>query len=64
MPSSMVHLLTAYKYDPNASVLFWVSNIAPDCVQEWSPLIPHFIFRECFVISLTFRFLNIFAEEK
>jgi hypothetical protein len=35
MPSSMIHLLTAYKYNPNASVLFWIGNIAPDSVSDW-----------------------------
>ncbi len=32
MPSLMIHLLTAYKYNPNASVEFWIGNIAPDSV--------------------------------
>lgn len=35
MPSSMVHLLTAYKYNPDASISFLVGNIAPDTVKEW-----------------------------
>lgn len=35
MPSSMIHLLTAYKYNPNSSGLFWVGNIAPDCISGW-----------------------------
>jgi hypothetical protein len=35
MPSVMIHLLAAYKYDPNSSGLFWVGNIAPDCISGW-----------------------------
>jgi len=35
MPSLMIHLLTAYKYDSNASVAFWIGNIAPDSVSGW-----------------------------
>lgn len=36
MPSSMIHLLTAYKYNPNASVDFWIGNIAPDTAAcDW-----------------------------
>ncbi|HEY5584921.1 MAG TPA: hypothetical protein VIK78_10570 [Ruminiclostridium sp.] len=35
MPSLMIHLLTAYKYNPNASVAFWIGNIAPDSVSDW-----------------------------
>lgn len=31
----MVHLLTAYKYDPKASVAFLVGNIVPDIISEW-----------------------------
>lgn len=34
MPSSMIHLLTAHKYHPEASVLFRIGNIAPDSVSE------------------------------
>jgi hypothetical protein len=34
MPSSMIHLLTAYKYNSKASVDFWVGNIAPDSVND------------------------------
>lgn len=34
MPSLMIHLLTAYKYNPNASAAFWIGNIAPDSVSE------------------------------
>lgn len=34
MPSSMIHLLTAYKYDPTASIEFYIGNIAPDCVRD------------------------------
>lgn len=32
MPSLMIHLLTAYKYNPDATVDFWLGNIAPDSV--------------------------------
>ena len=35
MPSSMVHLSTAYSYDPNSPVEFWVGNLAPDCIDDW-----------------------------
>lgn len=35
MPSSMVHLLTAYKYDPKATVAFLIGNIVPDIITEW-----------------------------
>lgn len=35
MPSSMVHLITAYKYNPNLSAEFWVGNIAPDSIVDW-----------------------------
>ena len=35
MPSSMVHLLTAYKFNPDASTTFLVGNIVPDIVNEW-----------------------------
>lgn len=35
MPSSMVHLITAYKYRPDSSEEFWVGNIAPDCIGDW-----------------------------
>jgi len=34
MPSLMIHLLTAYKYNPKASTAFWIGNIAPDSVSE------------------------------
>ena len=34
MPSLMIHLLTAYKYNPNASADFWIGNIAPDLVSD------------------------------
>jgi len=34
MPSTMIHLLTAYKYNPNASAAFWVGNVAPDSIYE------------------------------
>lgn len=35
MPSSMVHLLTAYKLNPVASITFLIGNIVPDIVNEW-----------------------------
>jgi hypothetical protein len=35
MPSSMIHLLAAYKYNPKANVEFWIGNVAPDSVSEW-----------------------------
>lgn len=35
MPSLMIHLLTAYKYHPNAPVLFYLGNIVPDSVDDW-----------------------------
>lgn len=35
MPSSMIHLLTAYKYDPKSSVMFLLGNLIPDSVSEW-----------------------------
>ena len=35
MPSSMIHLLTAYKYNPNACQTFFIGNIAPDSVSDW-----------------------------
>lgn len=35
MPSSMIHLLTAKKYDENSSILFYIGNLAPDCISEW-----------------------------
>ena len=31
MPSSMLHLFVAKKVDPNASIGFYVGNLAPDC---------------------------------
>jgi hypothetical protein len=34
MPSLMIHLLTANKYNPEATVPFWIGNIAPDSVSE------------------------------
>jgi len=34
MPSLMIHLLTAYKYNPNSAATFWIGNIAPDSVSE------------------------------
>lgn len=34
MPSSMIHLLTAYKFNPKASVAFWIGNIVPDSVSD------------------------------
>jgi hypothetical protein len=33
MPSLMIHLLIAYKCNPNASTAFWIGNIAPDSVS-------------------------------
>jgi hypothetical protein len=35
MPSSMIHLLAAYKYDPKSSVAFFIGNIVPDIISEW-----------------------------
>ena len=35
MPSTMIHLLTAYKYNPEASTAFWIGNIIPDSVRDW-----------------------------
>lgn len=34
MPASMMHLYTAKLYEPDADILFFVGNIAPDCVQN------------------------------
>ena len=34
MPSSMIHLLTAYKYNPNAGSDFYIGNIAPDSIKD------------------------------
>jgi hypothetical protein len=31
----MIHLLAAYKYNPEANVEFWIGNVAPDSVSEW-----------------------------
>jgi len=31
----MIHLLTAFKVNPNASLLFYIGNIAPDAVVNW-----------------------------
>ncbi|MBE6564853.1 MAG: hypothetical protein E7655_06250 [Ruminococcaceae bacterium] len=33
MPSAMIHLEIAKKYDPNASTLFLLGNLAPDCID-------------------------------
>ena len=35
IPSSMVHLLTAYKYNQDSSTAFLIGNIAPDIIQGW-----------------------------
>ena len=35
MPSSMVHLMTAYEYRPDSPAEFWVGNLAPDCIDDW-----------------------------
>lgn len=35
MPSSMVHLMAAYAYNPAAPAEFWVGNIAPDSISDW-----------------------------
>jgi|LSQX01.3.fsa_nt_gb hypothetical protein len=35
VPSSMVHLITAYKYNKDVSMTFLVGNIVPDIVKEW-----------------------------
>jgi hypothetical protein len=35
MPSTMLHILTAYKVNPNASDLFWIGTIAPDAFISW-----------------------------
>lgn len=32
MPSSMIHSIAAYKYDPSASPLFYIGNLAPDSI--------------------------------
>ena len=34
MPSAMIHILTAYKYNKNASALFFIGNVAPDAIDE------------------------------
>jgi len=34
MPSSMVHLMIAYDYNPGPPAEFWVGNIAPDCIDN------------------------------
>jgi hypothetical protein len=34
MPSSMLHLYTANRYNLQSSTLFYIGNIAPDCVYE------------------------------
>jgi len=33
MPSAMIHLEIAKKYDTNASTLFLLGNLAPDCID-------------------------------
>jgi hypothetical protein len=30
----MIHLLTAYKYNPNGSAQFWIGSVAPDLISE------------------------------
>ncbi|MEJ6951793.1 hypothetical protein [Natronospora cellulosivora (SeqCode)] len=35
MPSSMIHLLTAKKYASDASIEFYIGNLAPDAINEW-----------------------------
>ena len=35
MPSSMVHLLAAYKYNSEASIEFLIGNIVPDIIKGW-----------------------------
>lgn len=35
MPGTMIHLLTAYKVNPTASVSFWIGNVAPDAISDW-----------------------------
>ena len=35
MPSSMVHLMAAYEYRPDAPGEFWLGNIVPDCIDDW-----------------------------
>lgn len=35
MPSSMIHLLAAYKYDSKLPVKFLVGNLIPDSISEW-----------------------------
>lgn len=34
MPSTMVHILTAYKIKPDSLALFWIGNLAPDCISD------------------------------
>ena len=34
MSSLMIHLLAAYKYDSNASIDFFIGNVAPDAVSD------------------------------
>ncbi|PWM46575.1 MAG: hypothetical protein DBX47_02000 [Clostridiales bacterium] len=34
MPSSMIHLLTGKEIDANASTLFYIGCLAPDCIEE------------------------------
>ena len=34
MPSSMLHLITAKKVNPNAGIDFYVGNLAPDAIRE------------------------------
>jgi len=34
MPSTMIHLLTAYEVNPKSTDLFWVGNFAPDYTND------------------------------
>ena len=34
MPSSMIHLFAAKKYDPNATIDFLIGNVSPDTVKD------------------------------
>lgn len=35
MPSLMVHLLTAYKFNKDSNTAFFIGNIAPDSISTW-----------------------------
>ena len=41
MPSSVIHLLVAKKINPNASIDFYIGNIAPDAVSNEQKAIIH-----------------------